>query len=470
MAGNDAIAKTRSETLNLALDRRAHVGSATVGNVAVGPEGMKTRGRTGGIEQTGLDQKHIGFVVDAAVIGGAFGVSNFRQGATDVHGTGASAFGGTPRHRRTQSEIYLKNTGTIAIRLQPISVGSGQALCRDFQKLARGEVTKDGARRRKLSERFDARGRNNFTAQGAEMRGKSVGQLLRASGDDGPTDGVGADHQPHGETGGSKTGQRKHAVRGGSGKQGASTFGKELALGETGGAANGADAKGGEQERMMKANGAQDRVHQTIASADEGLEKFFVRVGIRPESFGGGFDAAFGDDRSAVVERMGKGRLRMSKLDAVAGERQGLQKRRDECEGVDSGADVVDKAGLGERGGTHATADGRLRFVNAHGPASLRENDGGSEAVGARADDDGVQRGAVEHVVSVQEAGVRGNSEDEETKEREQRLANRCRVIPAIFDYYARGGTREAQTQKRYIETGRNQIEELANFTINAFR
>ena len=53
---------------------------------------------------------------------------------------------------------------------------------------------------------------------------------------------------------------------------------------------------------------------------------------------------------------------------------------------MDRRADVVGVAGEGERLGTHAATNLPLRFQDEHGAAGTRQDDGGGQAIRARAD------------------------------------------------------------------------------------
>jgi hypothetical protein len=59
-------------------------------------------------------------------------------------------------------------------------------------------------------------------------------------------------------------------------------------------------------------------------------------------------------------------RGRVDELEAVRGERQRLQERREHHQRVDGGADVVDEARLGELERARGAADRRLGLEDAH--------------------------------------------------------------------------------------------------------
>jgi hypothetical protein len=90
---------------------------------------------------------------------------------------------------------------------------------------------------------------------------------------------------------------------------------------------------------------------------------------------------------------MGERRRRMHPRETVAVERQRLEEGGGDGQREDRRAEIVHEAGTRDRGGTEAAADRRLRFDDAHAPARARERDAGRQAVGAGADDDGVEIG-----------------------------------------------------------------------------
>jgi hypothetical protein len=110
----------------------------------------------------------------------------------------------------------------------------------------------------------------------------------------------------------------------------------------------------------------------------------------------GGFEGVFEGDGGAVVEWMGYGDWRLDPAEAVVGERETAEEGAGDAEGVAGGAEIVVEAGEGDFGGGARSPERGVALVDCDGDASLREGNGGGEAVGAGTDDVG---GLERHVV-----------------------------------------------------------------------
>ena len=87
--------------------------------------------------------------------------------------------------------------------------------------------------------------------------------------------------------------------------------------------------------------------------ADERLDELAVRALVAPEPAGGGIEVALEQQRLAVVERMGRGRIRMHPVHV---EVELAEKRGAERERVDRRADVMHEPWQREFGAARATA------------------------------------------------------------------------------------------------------------------
>lgn len=79
-------------------------------------------------------------------------------------------------------------------------------------------------------------------------------------------------------------------------------------------------------------------------------------------------------------------------MQSEAFERQRPKKGRCSGHGMRSGANIVNEPWQRQFGAARAAAKTGLRFVDNDSATGLRERDGRSEAIGARADDDGIMR------------------------------------------------------------------------------
>ena len=115
-----------------------------------------------------------------------------------------------------------------------------------------------------------------------------------------------------------------------------------------------------------------------------------VRIGIDAQSFGGGIHRLFEQGHPAIVERMGQRGGRMNPFESVVGQGQRAEERRNDAERMDGRAGVVKEAGLRQFRRAGAAADGVFGFQHQGGAAGAGDGDSGGQAVGTRADDDGV--------------------------------------------------------------------------------
>ena len=120
----------------------------------------------------------------------------------------------------------------------------------------------------------------------------------------------------------------------------------------------------------------------------EGIEEGAPAAAIHAEDAVSGGEIALEYD-CAVVEGMSERRVAMNPFKTVLGEGERLEERRGDGHGKDGRSEVVLKAGEGQGQGTGSAAGLGLGFVYVDSDASLREDDGGGEAVGTGSDDDG---------------------------------------------------------------------------------
>ena len=88
----------------------------------------------------------------------------------------------------------------------------------------------------------------------------------------------------------------------------------------------------------------------------------------------------------------------MNPLQAVLAERQRPEERRRDRHRMYGGADVVDEAGKGQRGGTRSAADDVGAFNDQHPTTFPRNRDCRGQSVWPGADDDRVVLAAIRRV------------------------------------------------------------------------
>src|SRR5512132_2401274 len=110
MAGQNTIAKTGSESLDLRLDALRHVELAVEGNMAVRPERVLTTRRSRFIEQTLLRDQHERALGNFSAQNFAFRRRNFIDCAAEMNCACATAGFRFPWDRLTQRIIDFENS------------------------------------------------------------------------------------------------------------------------------------------------------------------------------------------------------------------------------------------------------------------------------------------------------------------------------------------------------------------------
>ncbi len=203
-AAEDGVAESGGETFDLAFDGVGHIAGGAVGDVGVGPDGVVAGGGAGGVEEALLgdeDERFFGVFVAAH---GAFGGGDFFEGSAEVDGSGAAAFRGGEGDRFGDGVVDFERAGAVAESAELSAIEAGEFFAADFEELAGGDVEEDGAGGGEIGEVLDGAAGFDFAAEGLEIAGEGVGDVLGAAAGDGPTAGVGesAEDESDGGAGG----------------------------------------------------------------------------------------------------------------------------------------------------------------------------------------------------------------------------------------------------------------------------
>ena len=114
VAGEDAIAKTGSESLDLRFDLIRHIRAAVEWNMAVRPERVLTTRRSRFIEQTLLRDQHKRALGNFSAHNLAFRRRNFVHAAAEMNCACATAGFGFPWDRLTQRIIDFENSRRVS--------------------------------------------------------------------------------------------------------------------------------------------------------------------------------------------------------------------------------------------------------------------------------------------------------------------------------------------------------------------
>src|SRR6516164_8050614 len=138
MPGQNTIAKTRRESLNLRFDLIRHIPAAVEWSMAVRPKRvLATRGARF-IEQTLLRNQHKRAFGDVPAHNLPFGRSDFVNAATEMNCSCATTSFGFPRNGFVERVIDFENSRRVPERFQPTAISGRQFFTGDTQKFPNG--------------------------------------------------------------------------------------------------------------------------------------------------------------------------------------------------------------------------------------------------------------------------------------------------------------------------------------------
>ena len=117
-ARENTVAKSGRESFNLPFYGVAHVDGGSVGDMAIRPECVLTRGCAGGVKQRRLRDERERLFRVAAVRRVPFRFEDLRERSAEVNGRRRFAFRSLPRNGCAQRPIQFERGWTIAIALQ----------------------------------------------------------------------------------------------------------------------------------------------------------------------------------------------------------------------------------------------------------------------------------------------------------------------------------------------------------------
>ena len=111
---------------------------------------------------------------------------------------GALTRRGPPGNWGVEGPIDLEDPGAVAIAFELAPVARWQAMASQAQHLPGGDVKQNSARRGQCIDGGYRRARDDLAAEGAQIRGQGIGQLLRPPAWERPADHMPEDaqHQP----------------------------------------------------------------------------------------------------------------------------------------------------------------------------------------------------------------------------------------------------------------------------------
>ena len=127
-----------------------------------------------------------------------------------------------------------------------------------------------------------------------------------------------------------------------------------------------------------------------IRAARQRTEEPAVRPAVDTQPVGRLVHRPCQDGGRAVVQRVGHRQARMDQLQPVLREVELAEEARSGGQRVEGGADVVPEAGQSQLGGAAAAPDAGGGLQHPHRTPRPGQGDGGGQAIGPAADDDGV--------------------------------------------------------------------------------
>jgi hypothetical protein len=393
----NAVAEAGGEALDLGLNARGHVLGRAVGDVAVGPEDVAAGRGAGGIEERGLrgeDERALG--------GAALGDGGFRGGdlfecAAEMDRGGAAAAGRAPGDGIGEGEVDFEGGGSAAEARVGMADAGREAVGGDGQELG-GRGVKEGERGGAGGAARGLEGAEGFgvnaapsvemTAERLEMGDQGVGNGAGSAPGDGPTGSVTRGGEDQADGGAEGLGEVEKGVAGETGEQSAGAEPREMSAGEGSGGGERVEAEARHEERVARHGEGrrESRFEEGRPTMDDGREQMTPGWAVGAERVGGLGEVAFENHGGAIVEGMSERGGGVNPFEAVGGERERGEEGRGGGERMDGGAEVVEKAGQGEREGAGGAARLGLGFEDLDPQAGGSEDDGRGEAVGTGAD------------------------------------------------------------------------------------
>ena len=384
----DAVAKSRSKSLDLSLDSIAHVDVGSVRHVTISPKRVRAPRRARRIEQARLRNEHERFLRVLSDPRRRFRRNDLVERTAEVERTRFRARGVAPRHRCTQRPIHFAHAGTVVIPLECIAIAAGEAVARDLQRPSRRNVQQHTLGVWDVAQCRDWRISHDLAPYRPQIRRQRIRYALRATSGDRPTGTMSdcREHQANG--GGGRVRERHDRVRAKPRKKTASRLSVKSAPRERACAAKCVETESPQQERVTRNVKRRQRVRgERIPVIDEWTNELAVGDGILTKRGTCRFDVRAQHSGRTIVERMCHRRRRLDPAKPVLVERQGAEKRHRNGQRMHGRADIVREAWQRQLGRPCTATDSRLCFEHEHRSPRLREDDRRGESVGASSHD-----------------------------------------------------------------------------------
>jgi hypothetical protein len=181
--GEDPVAETRGEALDLTQDPVRHVHGGAVGHVAVGPDRVPPPRRSGWIEERWLGEQNERLFGNASLRNGRLAPGDLLEGPADVNSGCPEHFRIAPRDWSIKGHVELECTGPMPKAAQLPQVEFAPAVSmnstpRQFENLARRKVEQQRTMRWQLVQRSDPAVKDNRAAKFHKMCSQRVADSL----------------------------------------------------------------------------------------------------------------------------------------------------------------------------------------------------------------------------------------------------------------------------------------------------
>ena len=365
--GQDEIAESGREPLDLRLDPAGDVHVRSGGHVGVGPQRLAARRSPGRIGHAGLDDQHVRVLRVPARGHLGLGGGHLLIRPAQVQGAGPAAVLVGPGHRPGQGEVDLADAGVVAEPAQRGPVPAGQPVTGQLGQRFRRDVQQHGPGGRQLGQGADPAAGLDGAAGGQHRLGHRVGDPGAAAGHHRPAHPVREQDQHEPDAAGRDGGERQHGMGSGAGQDGAGL----LAAPAPDQGRDGQDAAGAVPGHDQRVRGrAAQRLEQggadVIGMPGQRAHQPPVGTAVGAQAGGGLRHRAEHQRRAAAVERVGELDLRPGQLHAPCGQVEALEEWRRLGQRVRGGADVVPEPRQGQLLGPAAAADDLRTLDDVH--------------------------------------------------------------------------------------------------------
>ena len=320
-----------------------------------------------------------------------FGRGHLLEGSTDVERAGPSTGGRGPGDRFGEGPVDFANPRTVAEAPEGTAVPGGELGVRQPEERPGCQVQHDRAGGGEVGQGVDPPAAGQRSPEAFELPHHGCGDGLTAPFDHRPADRVRGRGEEEPERAGQRLGERRHRVRGDPGEEGSGVGSGEAARqSRSGKKARAAESDHGHgmlgDAAERGEHGVTDGPHVPYQRRHEATISGSV-VSQRSGRIGHGSSR---DNRSATVQWVRKGKIRLAQGPVQGIEYWLAEERRRKDQRMHGRADVMPETGQRRCLGATASAGDVCTFEHRHRETGLGQGHRGGQAIGPRAHHDDV--------------------------------------------------------------------------------